>query len=193
MSRRGSATTLAELFALGVVIALIGDAGHVQAGVTEYLWDLPAIWKSAVWFPLLVGGGVAFGGWLAGRLNLTRAAHDRRDAYIAAALVLGLYCLTALIADSAQIPANGICWAAAIAIWLWWDASLPALAFALAVMVVGPAVEIVMVELGASRYLPGHDELFGVAPWLMPLYFATGAVLSGLWDALRVTDARSER
>ncbi|MFT4049156.1 MAG: hypothetical protein QM648_04870 [Solirubrobacterales bacterium] len=187
MSRR-----LAELFLIGVVIALIGDAGHVQSGITEYLWDLPAIWKSAIWFPFLVGGGVAFGGWLGGRLGLARRAHDRRDAYIAAALVLGLYCLTSLVADAAQIPANAICWAVAVAIWLWWDASPPAFCFALAVMVIGPVAEIVMVELGASRYLPGHDQLLGVAPWLLPLYFATGAVLSGLWDALAVTDGRSK-
>lgn len=37
----------------------MGDAGHVASGTTRYLWDdVPTIWRSAVWFPVLVSGGV---------------------------------------------------------------------------------------------------------------------------------------
>ncbi len=179
---------MACLFALGAGIALVGDASHVQAGITEYLWDdVPTIWKSAIWFPLVVGSAVAIGGWLGSRFSLPRSARGRRDALIGAALVLALYCLTTVVADAPSIAANALLWALAIAIWLWWDNSLAALCFAAVAAVIGPAAEIVFVELGASRYLPGHDELFGVAPWLMPLYFATGAILSGIFRALQST------
>lgn len=179
-------STFGVLFLLGVVIALLGDAGHVDAGITEYLWDsVPAVWKSAAWFPVLVGSAVAVGGYIGSRFELPRAARDRRDAAVGAVLILGLYFLTTILADSPQLAANGLLWAAAIVIWLWWDASLGAFTFAVAASILGPLAEILMVELGASRYLPGHDELLGVAPWLVPLYFATGAVLSGIFRALQ--------
>lgn len=184
-------TTFASLFVLGAAIALVGDAGHVDSGITEYLWDdVPAIWKSAIWFPILVGGAIAGAGWLGSKIGPQTLSRDRRDALIGAALVLALYCLTSVVADGSLIVANGICWALALAFWLWWDPSLKALAFALITVVVGPAAEILMVELGASQYLPGHDQLLGVAPWLMPLYFAVGALLSGVWTALQTAPAQ---
>jgi hypothetical protein len=55
-------------------------------------------------------------------------------------------------------------------------------AAALAGAVLGPAAEIVLVELGAASY--ADDALFGVAPWLPCLYFGAGAVASGLWAAV---------
>ena len=174
----------AELFLIGAVLGLVGDAAHVQAGITEYLWDLPTIWKSAIWFPLLVGGGVTLGGWVGSRVGSPARRHSRREAYIAAAAILGIYCLTTVVADAPSIAADGICWAIALVVWLWWDDSPRAFGFGVIAMLVGPAVEILAVELGASRYLPAYDEIFGVAAWLLPLYFATGAVLSGIWRAL---------
>lgn len=186
------ARTFFTLFLLGVLIALVGDAGHVDSGITEYLWDgLPTIWKSALWFPLLVGTAVATTAWIGSLVGSPAPGRDRRDALVGAALVLALYCLTSVVADDSGVVANGICWALAVAIWLWWDASAKALAFAVAATFIGPAAEIVMVELGASQYLPGHDQLLGVAPWLMPLYFAVGAVLSGIWTALETPQAAS--
>lgn len=181
-------STFGILFLIGAAIALVGDAGHVDSGITEYLWDdVPAIWKSAIWFPLLVGSAVAVGGLAGSRFGLPRARRDRRDALLGATAILAMYCLTTVVADSPSIAANGLLWALAIAIWLRWDPSLGAFLFAVAASLLGPAAEILMVELGASRYLPGHDELLGVAPWLIPLYFATGAVLSGIFRALQTS------
>lgn len=178
--------TLALLFVVGAAIALAGDAAHVQAGITEYRWDgIPTVWKSALWFPILVGGAVAGGAWIGSQFDLPRSDRRRKDAVAAMALVLGLYFLTTLVADAPQIAANGICWTAAIVIWIWWDSSRPALVGALAATIIGPMAEIVMVEFGASRYLPGHDQLLGVAPWLLALYFAAGAVISGIFRALQ--------
>lgn len=182
----GDRSTFGVLFLIGVAIALIGDAGHVDAGITEYLWDdVPNIWKSALWFPLLVGSAVAVGGLIGSRFDLPHTSRDGRDAALGALAILGLYCLTTVVADSPSIAASGLHWALAVIVWLWWDPSLGAFVFAIVASVVGPLAEIIMVELGASRYLPGHDELFGVAPWLIPLYFATGAVLSGIFRALQ--------
>lgn len=190
LSGMSSRLTFISLFLIGASIALIGDAAHVQAGITEYLWDgVPVIWKSAIWFPLLVGSAIAVTAWIGSRFQLPVRRRDRSDALIGAGLILALYCLTTVVAGAPSIAANGLCWGIAVAIWLWWDDSPGALVFALIATLVGPLAEIVMVELGASRYTEAYDGLFGVAPWLMPLYFATGAVLSGIFRAFQ-NDAR---
>ena len=56
---------------------------------------------------------------------------------------------------------------------------------ATAAAVAGPLAEIVLVSAGAASYAPDSDGLGGVAPWLQGLYFAAGAVASGLWSAVR--------
>ena len=48
----------------------------------------------------------------------------------------------------------------------------------------GPLAEIGVVAIGAASYAPDASGLFGVAPWLPCLYFAAGAVASGLWRTL---------
>ena len=57
-----------------------------------------------------------------------------------------------------------------------------ALVVAAAATVLGRTAEILLVELGAATY--ADDGLAGVAPWLPCLYFAAGAVASGLWAAV---------
>ncbi|HEU0191674.1 MAG TPA: hypothetical protein VFR17_10475 [Mycobacterium sp.] len=42
--------------------------------------------------------------------------------------------------------------------------------------VIGPAVESVIAATGQFRYAESSDGLFGVAPWLPPLYFGFGIV-----------------
>ena len=55
----GDGATAAIIFALGFGVSLCGDATHVASGTTVYEWDgVPAIWRSAIWFPFLVGGAV---------------------------------------------------------------------------------------------------------------------------------------
>ena len=48
----------------------------------------------------------------------------------------------------------------------------------------GPLAEIGIVAIGAASYANDSDGLAGVAPWLPCLYFAAGAVASGLWRAI---------
>jgi hypothetical protein len=77
--------------------------------------------------------------------------------------------------------------AIAVAVWAWWDPSPGALAIAAGAAVAGPLAEIVLVELDAASYASDSDDLGGVAPWLPCLYFAAGAVASGLWRAIEGT------
>jgi hypothetical protein len=167
-----------------VVVGLAGDACHVASGTTHYEWSgVPVVWKSQLWFPVLIAGAVLAAA-LAGRsagLPAVRA-RGRAEAITGAALVLALYALTALLRDEPATVSVLLTGAIAVAIWSWWDPSPGALVIATVAAIAGPAAEILLVELGAATY--ADDALFGVAPWLPCLYFAAGAVASGLWSAV---------
>ena len=176
------------ILALGVIVALTGDACHVASGTTHYEWDgVPTIWKSAIWFPVLVAGGVlglaSLGRRLEGRFPAVRL-RTRRDVIPAAAAVLGLYAVTAALKGQPETVSVILVCSAAVVIWGVWDPS-PGAALAGAIAAVsGPLAEIVIVAIGAASYAPDSDGLAGVAPWLPGLYFAAGAVAFRLWNAL---------
>lgn len=48
--------------------------------------------------------------------------------------------------------------------------------------VIGPVVEMLIVGSGVFRYTAGSDGMFGVAPFLVPLYFAFGVVAALLGE-----------
>lgn len=178
---------------LGAVVSLAGDACHVASHTTRYTWDgVPTIWRSALWFPVLVAGGVLaladLGRRLSPRLPALRA-RARVDVVPAAAAVLGLYALTAALRGQPVTVSVVLTAALAVLIWATWDPSLGALLGGVIAAIVGPLVEIAIVALGAAEYTPGSDQLAGVAAWLPALYFAAGAVAFRLWDAL-ATPAR---
>lgn len=181
--------TVVCILALGALVSLAGDASHVAAGVTRYRWEgVPSIWKSAVWFPLLVAGGVLAladaGRRLEARFPCVRR-RTRADVIPAAAAVLGLYALTAVLKDEPATVSVVLCSAVAVVIWGVWDPSPGAALGGAAAAVAGPLAEMAIVALGASEYTPGSDGLVGVAPWLPSLYFAAGAVAFRLWNVLR--------
>jgi hypothetical protein len=182
-----TAKTALSVFFLGVAIGLLGDAGHVASGTTRYTWPgVPRIGLSAAWFPVLVGSAVLATAALGRRLELPRRTRTRRDAWIGAGGVLVLYALTALLRALPGWLGVVLTGAAALALWRWWDASRTAGLVALAAALLGPLTEIALVRLGAVRWAPDASALFGVAAWLPCLYFAAGAVGSGLWRALSV-------
>jgi hypothetical protein len=187
--------TAALVFATGFLISLAGDACHVASGTTRYEWDgVPEIWRSAIWFPFAVGGAVLGAAWLAERSALPRMRRrTRSDAAIGAAAVLALYALTAALRHEEPTVSVVLTGAIAAAIWAWWDPSPRALAVAVGAAISGPAAEIAIVKAGAASYTPGSDGLFGVADWLPCLYFAAGAVASGLWAAIRADGGIAER
>jgi hypothetical protein len=167
-------------------VGLAGDACHVASGTTEYEWDgVPAIWRSAIWFPLLVGGAVLLAAWTAERARLPAVRRrGRADVATGAVLVLALYALTAALRGEPATVSVVLTAALAVAIWSWWDPSPGALLVAAAAAVIGPLAEIGIVALGAAEYADDADGLGGVAPWLPCLYFAAGAVAARLWAAV---------
>jgi hypothetical protein len=182
------ATTL-TIVLLGAAVALAGDACHVASGTTQYKWDgVPAIWRSAIWFPVLVAGGVLAlalaGRDLAGRFPAARV-RTRADVLPAAGAVLGLYALTAVVHDQPDTVSVVLTAAIALVIWGAWDPSRGAAIGGAVAAVTGPLVEMLVVAIGAAEYGPESDQLAGVAPWLPSLYFAAGAVAFRLWAALQ--------
>jgi hypothetical protein len=150
------------------------------------------IWRSQVWFPFLVAGAVVAAAWAGSRLGLPAArVRSRVDVVTGAALVLGLYALTAVVDGEPPTVSVVLCGAIAVAIWPWWDLPAGSLGVALSAAVLGPLAEIVLVAVGAASY--GDDALFGVAPWLPCLYFGAGAVASGLWAATSTAAGRGRR
>lgn len=186
--------TTVTIVVLGAAVALAGDACHVASGTTHYKWDgVPAIWRSAIWFPVLVAGGVLAlamtGRDLAARFPAARV-RTRADVLPAAGAVLALYALTAVVHDQPDTVSVVLTAAIAVLIWGVWDPSPGAAIGGAVAAVMGPLVEIVVVAIGAAEYAPSADGLGGVAPWLPCLYFAAGAVAFRLWDALSAPGTR---
>lgn len=170
------------LFALGGVAALIGDHSHVATATTVYFTDAVLfVWSSPFWFPLLVGFATVSLAELRLRLPAPRAEVTARQALAGVATVVGMYVTTALLHGVPVVPATALICVAAVITWcVLGDATGAACGAVIAI--VGPAVEIGLVELGVFAYNPGSDGLFGVGPFLVPLYFAFGVVVALLGE-----------
>ena len=180
-------------FLLGFGIGLAGDACHVASGTTAYDWDgVPALWNSAIWFPFVVGLAVLGAAEVGSRLDLPSRARTRVDVLIGSAVVLALYALTATLRDQATTVSVVLCGAIALAVWAWWDPAPRVLAVATGAAVLGPIAEVLVSAAGAAHYASDSDALGGVAPWLPCLYFAAGAVASGVLGALQESRAVAE-
>src|SRR3954452_14230308 len=126
MSNRSTAFAIA---ALGFAVGLAGDACHVASGTTHYEWDgVPTIWKSAIWFPVLVAGAVRGAAWRAERSPLEPVKRrGRADVVAGAGAVLALYAITAALKGQPATVSVVLTGAIAAAIWSWWDPSKGAL------------------------------------------------------------------
>ena len=175
-------------FLLGVGIGLAGDACHVVSGTTVYSSGIPTIWKSEIWFPFVVGLAVLAAAEVGHRAGLPKRPRGVNDVVIGAAVVLALYALTAVLRGQPATISVVLCAAIAVAVWAWWDPSAAAFGVAAAAAVLGPVAEMVVAD-----YASDSDGLFGVAPWLPCLYFAAGAVASGVLGALTATRADTDR
>lgn len=178
---------------IGALVALAGDACHVASGTTHYDVDgMPTVWRSAIWFPFAVGLAVLLAAWAASRSPLPPARRRTvPDVAVAAAAVLALYALTAALRGQEDTVSVVLTGAVAVAIALWWDPSARALSTGLVAAVLGPLGEIALTHFGWAHYAADSDGLWGVAPWLPCLYLASGAVASGLWDALEPKQGRT--
>lgn len=126
------ARTALAIFALGFVVALAGDACHVASATTSYEWDgVPTIWRSAIWFPFVVAGGVLATAWSVERAGWPAVRRrGRADVVVGAGLVLALYALTSVLIDQPDTVSVVLIGALAVAIWAWWDPSPGTLAVA---------------------------------------------------------------
>lgn len=166
------------LFVLGGVAGLIGDHSHVVTGTTEYLSParvVPFIWSSPLYFPILVGSATVMLAELRLHLPSPRTAITLRQGLAGLAAVLGSYVVTAMLHTSPVVPLTTlICVFAVITYCALGDR--PAIVCGVLIAAVGPVVEIGIAAAGHFRYAADSSGLFGVAPWLVPLYFAFGVV-----------------
>ena len=178
-------------FLLGFGIGLAGDATHVASGTTGYDWDgVPALWNSAIWFPFVVGLAVLGAAEVGHRLNLATRPRSWTHVVGGAAAVLALYALTAALRGQPMTVSLVLCSAIAVAIWAWWDPTPGVFALAIVAAILGPVAEMLVVAMGAAHYASDADALGGVAPWLPCIYFAAGAVASGVIGALTRQQSR---
>lgn len=170
------------LFVLGGLAALIGDHSHVATATTVYYTDaVPFIWSSPFWFPLLVGSATVSLAELRLHLPALRTGVTARQALAGIATIVGMYVTTALLHGAPVVPATALVCVAAVITWCVLGDGAGAACGAI-IAIVGPAVEIGLVELGVFAYNPGSDGLFGVGPFLVPLYFAFGVVVALLGE-----------
>ena len=171
------------LFMVGAAGGLAGDQAHVAAGATRYLDDsLPTIWRSELWFPFAVGLGTVATADLRLRLAPPTRRFDLREATMAIASVLAIYAVTAVVTDEATGASVLLVTMLAALVAARFADGPQALVCGLAAAVAGPAIEIAVVKADVAVYGPNVDGLFGVAPWLPPLYFAFGVVAALLGE-----------
>lgn len=164
------------LFLLGAGAALIGDHSHVITGTTEYFTKaVPFVWSSPFWFPLMVGAATVCLAETRLHLPNPRSTVTGRQALVGVAAVIGMYVTTALVRSAPVVPSVTLLVALAAITWAALG-DLPAAFCGVVAAVAGPLVEIVLAEAGVFAYSADCDGLFGVAPWLVPLYFAFGVV-----------------
>jgi len=178
---------LFALFALGAAGGLIGDMCHVVSGTTVYLEDpLPYVWRSQLWFPLMVGGGTAALGWIRVRFGppAEGAGAGIGEVVSMVAAVVGLYALTALVrGEPGEVAVVIVLAAAALICARFARSGFDLLCGALAA-VVGMTTEAVMAAVGAFEYASDVPQVAGAATWLLGLYMAYGVVVARLGVAL---------
>lgn len=176
--------SIALLFSIGGIAGLIGDHGHVVTGTLVYLpasHRVPFVWTSPIWFPALVGGATVLLAELRLHLGAARTAVTARQGLGGVAAVVGTYAVTALAHTAPVFVSTVLICAIATITWSVLGDRL-AVVGGVAVAIVGPAAEVGIEALDVFRYTQGSDGLFGVAPWLVPLYFAFGVVAALLGE-----------
>jgi hypothetical protein len=173
---------MSVLFVLGAAASLVGDHSHVVTATTEYFTDaVPFIWSSPIWFPAMVGAATVSLAELRLHLPRPRTTVTAREGLVGVAAVVGTYVTTALVHSAPTVPALTLIVAVAAITWCALGDG-PSVICGVLAAVIGPVVEIVLVKSGVFAYNADCDGLFGVGPWLVPLYFAFGVVVAMLGE-----------
>jgi hypothetical protein len=179
-----SPLSIACLFVVGAAGGLVGDHGHVVTGTTRLApTDVPFVWDSALWFPLMVGTGTVAVAEI--RLHLApppRTEGGIGDAVAGIAAVLGIYAVTALIAGEPLGPGTTLVAALAAITWVAIGDGRAAAICGVLAAIGGATTEIVMIAAGIFEYDDAIDHLLGIPFWLLALYFAFGVVAARLGE-----------
>jgi hypothetical protein len=176
------APELLVLFLVGAAASLVGDHSHVVTGTTEYFTDaVPFVWSSPIWFPIMVGAAAVSLAELRLHLPDPRTTVTARQGVAGIAAVLGAYVTTALVHSAPPIPSTTLIVAMAVITWCALG-DKPSVVCGVLAAIIGPIVEIALVRVGVFAYNADSDGLFGVGPWLVPLYFAFGVVVAMLGE-----------
>lgn len=181
------------LFLLGAGAGLVGDHSHVVTGTTQYLEPshaVPFVWSSPIWFALMVGTATVALAEVRLHLPVPRTAVSVRQGAAGVAAVVGTYALTALMHTAPTVPVMALIGALAVISYCVLG-DRPAVVCGMLAAVIGPAIEIGIVAAGQFRYVADSDQLFGVAPWLVPLYFMFGVVAALLGEIAAVSPRTS--
>ena len=170
------------LFLLGAVASLVGDHSHVVTGTTEYYTNaVPFVWSSPIWFPVMVGAATVSLAELRLHLPNPRTTVTARQGLAGIAAVVGTYVTTAIVHSAPPVPSTTLIVAMAVITWCALG-DAPSVVCGVLAAVIGPIVEIVLVKVDVFAYDADSDGLFGVGPWLVPLYFAFGVVVAMLGE-----------
>jgi hypothetical protein len=142
---------------------------------------VPFVWSSPVWFPAMVGLATVSLAELRMHLPDVRTSVTARQGLAGVAAVVGAYVTTALVHTAPEVPGIALITAMAVITWCALGDRQSVVCGVLAA-VIGPVVEIALVGAEVFGYDAGSDGLFGVGPWLPPLYFAFGVVVSLLGE-----------
>jgi hypothetical protein len=182
-ARSPGGAALAALFAVGAIGGLIGDMCHVESGTTVYLEDpLPYVWRSQLWFPLMVGAGTAALGWIRVRFGPASepVADGAREALAMIASVVALYALTAVMRGEPQPVAVVLVYGVAALICTRFARDRADLACGVLAALFGVTTEIILAAAGVFEYAYDVAQFAGVASWLPALYVAYGVVAARL-------------
>ena len=175
--------SIACLFLVGAAGGLVGDHGHVVTGTTRLApTDVPFVWDSALWFPLMVGTGTLAVAEIRLHLAPPRTGGGIAEAVAGIAAVLGIYAVTALIAGEPLGPGTTLVAALAAITWVAIGDGSPAAICGALAAIGGATTEIVMIAAGIFEYDDAIDHLLGIPFWLLALYFAFGVVAARLGE-----------
>lgn len=192
---RIGAGALLALFVTGAIGGLIGDMCHVESGTTVYLEDpLPYIWRSQLWFPVMVGAGTAALGWIRVRFGpATKVAGETSEIREAAAMVasvVGLYALTAVVRGEPQEVAVVLVYSVAALVCARFARNRFDLLCGALAALFGVTTEIVLAAAGVFEYAGDVTQFAGAASWLPALYVAYGVVAGRLGMAIATEGTR---
>jgi hypothetical protein len=178
------------IFLCGATIAPLGDHFHVARGVTEYFTAFGPIWfgESPLWFVLLVATFMASLGLLQGRVAANDGPAASSLVFASPLGVMALYLTTSFYPWREGGSLEALVTVVAALSWVLLDRSGRGALIGIVVAVVATASEWGLVQLGVFRYLPESDELWGVAPWLLPLYFAASVAVGAVGRRMLATE-----